>query len=430
MLDALLGLTAVRAHAAETALRREQESLVCDWARAAMALVRAHVAVDTLQALTGFGLAVTLLYRYAAAGGEPGGALLIAYWALTIPMLGEEIGLFLRRWPILRNLALRALEPLTAHSPPDQGPDQGTPTTTGASAAAPARMGAHGAAAVTVAYRSVAVELAGHTLVHNIDLEVGAGEQLAIVGISGSGKSTLVSVLLGWQTATAGQVLIDGEPLHGRRLDRLRAITAWVDPSVYLWNRTLLDNLTFGREEPGVAQVGSALETADLHGVLGRLPDGLQTLLGEGGGLVSGGEGQRVRLGRALLRRNPGLVILDEAFRGLERDSRLALLRRVRHQWKGATLLCITHDVQDALEFDRVIVMREGTIVEDAVPADLAADSRSAYRALLTSAQTVHRRHWLNPQWRRLRMEGGALRASAQEQGDPSDAGPSKHGDG
>jgi ABC-type bacteriocin/lantibiotic exporter with double-glycine peptidase domain len=418
MLDALLGLTAVRAHAAETALRREQESLLCDWARAGIALVRTNVAVDALQALTGYGLAVMLLYRYATAGGEPGGALLIAYWALTIPALGEETGLFLRRWPILRNLTLRALEPLSAHPPPDQTADPTAPTRTHVPAAVRMRTDAPAAPAVTVAYRSVAVELAGHTLVHDIDLTANAGEELAIVGASGSGKSTLVSVLLGWQTATSGQVLIDGEPLHASQLDRLHASTAWVDPSVYLWNRTLLDNLTFGLEEPSSAQVGAALGTADLHGVLGRLPDGLQTPLGEGGGLVSGGEGQRVRLGRALLRPNPRLVILDEAFRGLERDSRLTLLRRVRQHWKGATLLCITHDVQDALEFDRVIVMRDGTIVEDGVPDVLAADPQSAYRALLASAQTVHRRYWGHGAWRRVRMEGGVLRAVAHQHAD------------
>jgi ABC-type bacteriocin/lantibiotic exporter with double-glycine peptidase domain len=431
MLDALLGLTAVRAHAAETALRREHEALLCDWARAGMALVRTNVAVDVLQALTGFGLAFALLYHYAAAGGEPGGALLIAYWALTIPMLGEEIGLFLRRWPILRNLTLRALEPLSGQQPPERSADSAP--VGHASGQAQDATDAPTEAAAAVAYRSVAVQIAGHSLVHDIDLEVAAGEELAVVGVSGSGKSTLVGVLLGWQTATSGQVLIDGEPLRGSRLDRLRAATAWVDPGVYLWNRTLLDNLTFGLEEPGGARVGSALETADLHSVLGRLPDGLQTALGEGGGLVSGGEGQRVRLGRALLRPNPRLVILDEAFRGLERDSRLALLRRVRQQWKGATLLCITHDVQDALEFPRVLVMRDGTIVEDGVPADLAADPSSAYCALMAFAQTVHRRYWWDAGWRRVRMEGGALRACAggpvDSAANPSSTGTTKHVD-
>ena len=405
LLDALLGLTAVRAHAAETALKREQEALLSDWARAGMALVRTNVAVDALQALTGYALVVTMLYRYVAAGSEPGGALLIAYWALTIPMLGEEIGLFLRRWPILRNLALRAMEPLSGQ--PAHGPDAGAPT----QSAAP------GATAVAILYRSVAVELACHTLVHDIDLRIDPGEQLAIVGVSGSGKSTLVSVLLGWHTATTGQVLTDGKPLDASGLDQLRAATAWVDPSVYLWNRTLLDNLAFGLEEPGRAQVGKALETSDLHGVLARLPDGLQTLLGEGGALVSGGEGQRVRLGRALLRPGVRLVILDEAFRGLERDSRLALLRRVRQHWKGATLLCITHDVQDAQEFDRVVVMRDGSIVEDGLPGALAADPRSAYGALLARATSVQRRYWSDAGWRRIRMEGGASRPAAADAG-------------
>src|SRR5581483_7356064 len=98
-------------------------------------------------------------------------------------------------------------------------------------------------------------------------------------------------------------------------------------------------------------------EEADLDEVLARLPTGLQTRLGEGGALLSGGEGQRVRFGRAVVRGDARLVILDEAFRGLERPRRRALLERARARWRGATLLCITHDVEDTLTFDRVLVV-------------------------------------------------------------------------
>src|SRR6185503_5349512 len=90
--------------------------------------------------------------------------------------------------------------------------------------------------------------------------------------------------------------------------------------------------------------------------ILQKLPDGLQTSLGEAGGLVSGGEGQRVRLGRGALRTGARLAILDEPFRGLDRERRRTLMDRVRRWWKDATLLCITHDVGETLDFERVIV--------------------------------------------------------------------------
>lgn len=128
-LDALLGLTAVRAHSAEVAVRREQEGLLIEWCKASFGVVRANLALEGLQALSGFGLAVLLLSIYAEGGGDPGNALLLAYWALHIPVLGEEVALLLRQYPIHRNLALRLLEPLGTlteavpdHAPPPHPP--------------------------------------------------------------------------------------------------------------------------------------------------------------------------------------------------------------------------------------------------------------------------------------------------------------------
>jgi ABC-type cobalamin transport system ATPase subunit len=95
---------------------------------------------------------------------------------------------------------------------------------------------------------------------------------------------------------------IDGVPLDGQRLEQLHRETAWVDPAVQLWNRSLLDNLSYGAPADPSLPLGQVIAQAHLRSVLERLPDGLQTRLGEGGALVSGGEGQRVRLARAMLR--------------------------------------------------------------------------------------------------------------------------------
>ena len=151
------------------------------------------------------------------------------------------------------------------------------------------------------------------------------------------------------------------------------------------------------------------LAAADLRDLLEKLPNGLQTQLGEGGALVSGGEGQRVRLGRGLLRPGVRLVILDEPFRGLERERRLELLARARRWWRAATLLCITHDVGETQGFDRVLVVEGGEIVEDGVPADLAGRPESRYRAMLEAERQVRQGLWSSEVWRRLRLEGGRL---------------------
>ena len=235
------------------------------------------------------------------------------------------------------------------------------------------------------------------------------GSHVAIVGPSGAGKSSLVGLLLGWHRPATGRVLVEGRPLDDQHLAWVRQITAWVDPAIQLWNRPLLDNLCYGVADAPASLVAQALAQADLRGVLDRLPDGLQTPLGEGGGLVSGGEGQRVRFGRALARRGVRLVILDEPFRGLDREQRRALLQRARQVWSTATVLCITHDVGVTQAFDRVLVVEDGRIIEDGAPASLAARPETRYRALLDAEAAVHEGLWSSGLWRRLRLVEGRV---------------------
>jgi ATP-binding cassette subfamily B protein len=232
---------------------------------------------------------------------------------------------------------------------------------------------------------------------------------VAIVGPSGAGKSSLVGLLLGWHRAVEGRVLIDGHELTAERLAQVRRETAWVDPSVQLWNRSLIDNLRYGADEDRALDIGPVIEAADLRRVLENLPDGLQTTLGESGGLVSGGEGQRVRLGRALLNTNARLVILDEPFRGLDRVKRRELLARARRLWRNSSLLCITHDIAETLDFERVLVIDKGRIVEDAPAPELASRADSLYRSLLDAEEEVRARMWASSEWRRFVIDSGRL---------------------
>jgi ATP-binding cassette subfamily B protein len=260
-----------------------------------------------------------------------------------------------------------------------------------------------------VVLETLSVRAAGHAILQDLELRLEAGSHVAIVGPSGAGKSSLAGLLLGWHRPAEGRILVDGAPMDGARLERLRRETAWVDPTVQLWNRSLLDNLRYGAQGEASVSLADAIDTADLGDLLAQLPDGLQTQLGEGGALVSGGEGQRVRLGRALLRPGVRLAILDEPFRGLDRERRRVLLRRAREIWRGATLLCITHDVSETRTFPRVLVVEGGRIVEDGDPLELESRAGSRYAALLAAERGVRDGLWSSAAWRRLRLEGGRL---------------------
>ena len=135
----------------------------------------------------------------------------------------------------------------------------------------------------------------------------------------------------------------------------------------------------------------------------------MQTQLGGEGRLVSGGEGQRVRFGRAMQRQDARLVILDEPFRGLDHEKRQHLLAEARSFWSEATLLCVTHDVAQTQNFERVLVIEEGQIVEDGSPSVLKARPSSRYKALLDAEENVRHKLWASPVWRRLWLDNGKL---------------------
>jgi ATP-binding cassette subfamily B protein len=419
-LDAMRGRAAVEAHGAGRVLRREYDGLLTEWTRAGRRFLGWTIAVQTVEAAVGFGLAGWLLFEQAGRLVDAGGVLLLAYWAMNLPNLGQEVAAATALYPATRNTLLGLLEPLGA---PEEQSAQG-----GNGPAIPADP-----AGVAITLEGVGVQASGHTILSDITAHLPAGSHVAIAGTSGAGKSSLVGLLLGWHRASRGRVLIDGRPLDADRLDSLRAETAWVDPAIQLWNRSLLQNLVYGGEhEAAGAAVGQLLSEADLYEMLQRLPAGLQTPLGEGGGFLSGGEGQRVRFGRALCRADARLVILDEPFRGLDRGQRRELLRRARAFWLGATLLCISHDVGDLLDFERVLVLESSRLVEDGCPARLAADHASHFGALLRAEHAVREGLWAGRLWRRLRLAASRLfeGRSGEVNRTPADAGRGLRGAG
>ena len=399
-LDALLGLVPIRSHAAEPAVRRRHEGLLVEWARSSRGQLLLATATTALQALACVGIGAYMIAQHFSRTATISGAdLLLVYWTLKLPALGHSLAWLAQQYPAQRNVLARLMEPLSA--PADAASLQ--PTKASAQEA-------HGGVEVQVERGSVVV--AGHTILQDLEVLIRPGEHVAVVGSSGAGKSTLLGLLLGWNRLAEGTLRLDGAAASAADVEALRRHTAWIDPAIQLWNRPLLDNLLYASTETrGLEQIGPVLDAARLRGVLQKLPDGLQTYLGEGGAVLSGGEGQRVRLARAFLQEDVRLALLDEPFRGLDRGQRHELLAGARGWWKDATLLCVTHDVSETLAFPRVLVVEGGRIVEDGRPADLAAQP-SRYAELLAAEREVQSRLWQDPLWRRVHVDNGGVRAA------------------
>jgi ATP-binding cassette subfamily B protein len=397
-LDAMLGLLAIRSCGAERSIRREQESLLAEWASAGKGLTRDVQVLNAGQSLASLGCASWIFFDHVARVGETGAVLLLLYWVLHLPVIAHEVTMLMRQYPKQRNITLRLLEPLGAPEPLQES----SPAPRARSWRSPASAG------VALRYANVSVLAGGHGILQGIDLDVAPGCHMAIVGLSGAGKSTLVGLLLGWYRPESGSLEVDGVHLEGASLDQLRRETAWVDPQVRLWNRTLLENLHYGTTRDAMDRTQEALRLADLRDVVGRLPLGLQTPLGDGGALLSGGEGQRLRFGRALVREGVRLAILDEPFRGLGRGQRHDLLREARRVWSEATLLCVTHEISETLAFPRVVVVHDGRIIEDGVPAELAVQEGSRFRDLLDAERAVDGM-WAEPHWKDFSVVDGQL---------------------
>jgi ATP-binding cassette subfamily B protein len=396
-LDALLGACAIQAHAAEPALMHAHARQLDGWVAAGLRRQALIVAAEAIQSALSIACVVWLIVGQAAAGWHAG-LLLLTFWAVSIPAIGAELATVLWSLPLLRNTILRCLEPL------------GSPELDVGAAAPPDAP----SAGVSVDIDDVTVLAGGHTVLDRVTLRIAPGEHVAIVGPSGSGKSSLVGLLLGWHEPAEGRLLVDRQPLSSAARAALRQTTAWIDPQVHLFKTSVFENVRFGQNDAAGDTAAEAGDAA-LVDLLRRLPDGLQTLVGDRGGALSAGEGQRIRIARALARRDARLAVLDEPARGLNRDRRRQLLADARRHFRTATVLAITHDLSDTLDFDRVVVLDSGRILEHGTPAVLAADPMSRYASLLAEERAVRQDVWSHPRWRRLRMEKGTLREAAEE---------------
>jgi subfamily B ATP-binding cassette protein MsbA len=227
---------------------------------------------------------------------------------------------------------------------------------------------------------SVSFRWEARDVLREVSLRVEAGKVTALVGESGSGKSTLVSMLLRFEVPEHGAYRIDGHDVTGLTLESVRGLFALVTQESLLFSATVRENVRVGRPEATTAEIEAACRTANAWDFITALPNGLDTPIGERGVTLSGGQRQRLALARALVSKAPVLV-LDEATSNLDPESERDVQRALDEALPGWTAVVISHRLEAIRSADRIVVLHEGTVVEQGTHAELVA-TRGRYAQL------------------------------------------------
>lgn len=213
----------------------------------------------------------------------------------------------------------------------------------------------------------------GHYAIHDFNLQVKAGETVALVGRSGAGKSSLVNLLVRYQDVTSGQILLDQKPIEDFEITALRTQIAMVNQQVVLFNRTVRENIAYGQLEGASDEdIIAAAKAAYAHDFIMALPQGYNTQLGAQGLNLSGGQRQRIAIARAILK-NASILILDEATSALDNESEYFIQRAFDKAMQDRTTIVIAHRLSTIENADRIVVMDQGRIVEQGSHAELIA---------------------------------------------------------
>lgn len=200
-------------------------------------------------------------------------------------------------------------------------------------------------------------------VLQDLNVTIPPGARVAVVGPSGSGKSTLVKLLFRFHDPTAGRVLIDGVDLRELSQNDRRRLFAIVPQEPVLFNDTLAANIRFGKPDATQAEIEEACRLANIHELIASLPEGYETVVGERGVKLSGGEKQRVAIARAIIR-DPRILVFDEATSNLDSHSERIIQDSLHQIARGRTTLVIAHRLSTIVDSDRIYVVRKGRIVE------------------------------------------------------------------
>jgi subfamily B ATP-binding cassette protein MsbA len=223
-----------------------------------------------------------------------------------------------------------------------------------------------------IGFREVTFRYDAHDVLRGLDLTVRAGETIAIVGKSGGGKTTLVNLIPRFYDVTGGAILIDGTDVRDAKLSSLRGLTAIVTQQTILFNDTVRNNIAYGLDGTPEENVRRAARAAHAEGFIEALPQGYDTVIGESGVKLSGGQRQRVAIARALLKDAP-ILILDEATSSLDTESEREVQTALDALMRGRTSFVIAHRLSTIMNADRIVVLKDGRIVEEGRHEELLA---------------------------------------------------------
>lgn len=215
----------------------------------------------------------------------------------------------------------------------------------------------------SVEFKDVSFSYGGRQILEHVDFMVPSGRTTAVVGPSGGGKTTLCNLIARFWDVPEGEVFVGGHSVREYKLDSLMKNISMVFQNVYLFNDTVENNIRFGCPDADHEQVVEAAKAACCHEFITELPDGYDTVLGEGGGTLSGGEKQRISIARAILKDAP-IVILDEATANVDPENEAQLQSAIEALTKGKTLIMIAHRLKTVRYADQILVLDGGHIVQ------------------------------------------------------------------
>ena len=224
-------------------------------------------------------------------------------------------------------------------------------------------------------------------VVEDLSFHINPGETAALVGPSGAGKSTTLDLLARFHDPISGRVMIDGHDLCDLNLRSYRRHVAIVSQQPFLFNTSILDNIRYGRPDASFDDVVGAAEAAQIHGFITTLPQGYETIAGERGCNLSGGQMQRITIARAILR-DPAILFLDEATSSLDSESEGAVQRALANLMRGRTCLVIAHRLSTVSDADKILVLDRGCLVEEGTHAALV-EAEGLYHRMSQLQQMV-----------------------------------------
>ena len=200
-------------------------------------------------------------------------------------------------------------------------------------------------------------------VLHDISFHIEPGQKVAFVGPSGAGKSTVLRLILGFYRAREGSILIDGHPIDRLILSDLRERIGIVSQNIFLFNDTVMNNILYSKPEASEEEVIRAAKIADAHEFISHLPEGYQTVVGERGTVLSGGQMQRISIARAILK-DPDVIIFDEATSYLDRISERRIQRAIEKTFADKTCIIVAHRLSTIVSVDKIFVIDDGRIVQ------------------------------------------------------------------